>query len=212
MAEGHRLGDLEMREARHRGGGMPVGEVDERALQFPRERVDLVARRAHVEPHVGRDLIVARARGVQPLARVADERDEPPLDVEMDVLGFQRPLELARAELVADRRHAALDVREIRCTDHAARREHPRVGERAGDVELGEPLVEPDRRRIAQHPRVDALGEPAGPLGVGATRAGVTHFLGLRHGGLKNSRSGLRIVRKTTRYRVNPAGMMTAPF
>ena len=46
---------------------------------------------AHPKPEIGRDLIVARARGVQPPGRRPDQLGEPALDVHMDVL--ERALE-----------------------------------------------------------------------------------------------------------------------
>ena len=51
-------------------------------------RVDGVA---HPQPEIGRDLIVARARGVQPPRRRPDQVGEPALDIHMDVL--ERALE-----------------------------------------------------------------------------------------------------------------------
>ena len=76
--------------------GITVAACVERLLgQRPlvgRERaVERVDRVAHPEPEVGRHLVVARARGVQPPGRRPDQLGEPALDVHMDV--FQRPLE-----------------------------------------------------------------------------------------------------------------------
>ena len=115
---------------------------------------------------------------MQPLAGVADERRQAPLDVEMHVLGLDRPLERARADLVADEGEAALDVGEVRSSDNPAGGEHPGVGERALDVEFGEPSIERHRRGITLDARIHRFGEAAGP-------GGVTLFLGGRHGGLK---------------------------
>ena len=52
-------------------------------------RVDRVA---HPEPEIGRDLIVARARGMQPPRRRPDQLGEPALDVHVNV--FERALEV----------------------------------------------------------------------------------------------------------------------
>ena len=52
---------------------------------------------AQPQPHVGGHLVVARTPGVQPLAGVADQRRQPLLDVEMDVLEVDRPRERAAA-------------------------------------------------------------------------------------------------------------------
>jgi hypothetical protein len=55
-------------------------------------RVDLVDRVTHPELEVGRHLVVARARGMQPSRGRTDQVREARLHVHMDV--FQRPLEL----------------------------------------------------------------------------------------------------------------------
>ena len=55
-------------------------------------RVDRVAQ---PQPHVGRDLVVARAAGVQALAGIADQRGQARLDVEVHVLEVERPGERA---------------------------------------------------------------------------------------------------------------------
>ena len=86
VAERHRLGDLQMREAGHHGIGMRLGLVDQRRLQVAQRCVDAVDRVAHPQPEIGRDLVVARARGVQPPGRRPDQLGEPRLDVEVDVL------------------------------------------------------------------------------------------------------------------------------
>ena len=65
MAEGDRLGGLQMGEARHHRAGKFERLGGERQLQHAEravERADLVA---HIEPEIGRHLIVARARRVQ---------------------------------------------------------------------------------------------------------------------------------------------------
>ncbi len=114
VAEGDRLRDLQVREARHDRVGVRLGEVDQRAAQRGQsgdQRVDLAAQ---PQADVGGHLVVARAPGVQPLAGVADQRGEPLLDVEVDVLEVARPRELAALDLAADDCHAALDRREVR--------------------------------------------------------------------------------------------------
>ena len=55
-------------------------------LQLAHRGVEAVDRAAHPQPEIGRDLVVARARRVQPPGRRADQLGEPRLDVEVDVL------------------------------------------------------------------------------------------------------------------------------
>ena len=68
MAEGDGLRRLQMREARHDGGGIFLGAVDQRGLQVAQHRLQPVDRVAHPQPEIERDLVVARARGMQPAA------------------------------------------------------------------------------------------------------------------------------------------------
>ena len=49
------------------------------------------------QPEIGRDLIIARARGMQPPRRRTDQLGEAALHVHMDV--FERPLEFELAAL-----------------------------------------------------------------------------------------------------------------
>ena len=58
----------------------------ERALIASERRIDLIDGVAHPEPEIGGDLIVARARGVQPPRGRPDQLGKPALDVHMDVL------------------------------------------------------------------------------------------------------------------------------
>ena len=97
VAEGHRLGDLQMGKARHHGSGMLQRLLRERALISAQGLVDGIDRFPDPKPEIGRDLIVARARSVQPPRRRADQLGEPALHVHMDV--FERALELELAAL-----------------------------------------------------------------------------------------------------------------
>ena len=69
MAKGHRLRGLQMGEARHDGIGMLDGAINQRALKRRERLVDVVDNVAHVQTEIGRNLIVARTRGVQTARR-----------------------------------------------------------------------------------------------------------------------------------------------
>ena len=99
MAEGHGLRRLQMGETRHYRVGILQRLLGERALITGERGIKTVDIVAHPEPKVGRHLVVARARGVQPPGRRPDQLGEPALDVHMDV--FERGLEgeLARPDL-----------------------------------------------------------------------------------------------------------------
>src|SRR5437667_432846 len=88
---------------------------------------------------------------------------EPALDVEVHVLGLERPLEAAAVDLAADARKAALDGRKIAPGKDAAGGKHSSMRKRAPDVLLCEALVEADRRGKALHLLVDRFLEAARP-------------------------------------------------
>ena len=73
MAERDRLRRLQMGEARHHRGGMRKRLLGERALIIGERLVDAVDGVAHPELEIGRDLIVARTRGMQPPGRRPDQ-------------------------------------------------------------------------------------------------------------------------------------------
>ena len=91
MAERHRLRRLQMGKARHHRRGVIERLLRQRPLIGRERGVDLVDGVAHPEPEVGRDLIVARARGMQAPGGRPDQLGEPAFDVHVDVL--QRALE-----------------------------------------------------------------------------------------------------------------------
>ena len=95
MAERDGLRGLQMGEARHHGRGMFQRAAGQGMLEGGQRRIRLVDRVAHIEPEIGRDLVVARARGVQPPRGRPDQFGKPALDIHMDV--FERALELERA-------------------------------------------------------------------------------------------------------------------
>jgi hypothetical protein len=91
MPERHRLGGLQVREPRHYGCGVVERLRGQRVLIVAQQSVDVVDRVAQVKPEIGGDLVVTRARGVQPPGRRSDQLGEPRFDVHMDV--FQLALE-----------------------------------------------------------------------------------------------------------------------
>ena len=120
---------------------------DERAAQRHRSRDRARSAAAQrVQPQIGRDLIVAAARGVQAAAGVADLVDQPRLDVHVHVLERVVPRQLAAREL-APRRGAdpSRDRRRVGGGDDALRGEHLGVRDRAGDVVREQPMIEADR-------------------------------------------------------------------
>jgi hypothetical protein len=71
------------------------GLVGQRLLEVGDQRGEAPGLIAQVHPAEGGDLVVARARGVQPPGGSSDQFAEPALDIHMDVL--ERALEIERA-------------------------------------------------------------------------------------------------------------------
>ena len=191
VAERDRLRDLQVREARHDRVGVRFGEVEQRPPQRRERRRDLVDGAAQPQAHVGGDLVVARAAGVQSLAGIADQRRQALLDVEVDILEVARPDEHAARDLVADLRHAALDVGQVLRAEDAAGGQHARMGERSGDVGFGQALVEVDRRGEALDAFRHRFRKTAGPAAggtAGRTRGGGGGCLGVGHRGFLGKR------------------------
>ncbi len=70
--------------------------VDQRQLQhldLRQQRIDGVA---HIEPEIGRHLVVARARRVEPPGGIADQLAQARFDVHVDVFERARKVELLR--------------------------------------------------------------------------------------------------------------------
>ena len=123
---------------------------------------------AQPKAHIGRDLVIARAPSVQPLASVAHELGEACLDVQVHVFQLKLPLETARFDVLGDLRQAALDGREIFGIDEALRRQHVSVGEAARNIRAPQPLVEPHAGRVALHQNIHRFSKKGRPaLGFG---------------------------------------------
>jgi hypothetical protein len=168
MAERDRLRDLHVGEAGEDGFGMLFRQVEQRRAQLAQQSDNVVDCRAQVKPDVGRHLIVARASGMQPLARIADQFGEPLFDIQMHVFEVKQPLELPGSDLGLDLGHTALDVRVVLCADDVLVREHFRMRERTLYIGLGQALVEKDRGGIA----LDQIGDGFGKTG----RPGLAFF------------------------------------
>ena len=111
VAERHRLARLQMGEAGHDRRGMFFGAGQQHLFEGvdPLER--LVDRRAHEQFEIGRDLVVARAGGVEAAGGRADQLAEAMLDMHVNV--FERRVfgELARFIFLGDRREPLVDLR-----------------------------------------------------------------------------------------------------
>ena len=185
VAEVDGLGALEMRVAGHRPVQVGVGELDEHALEVLQalERRQRVCAREH--RHVGGDLVVARARGVQLAADRPGDRRQPPLDrhVDVDVARLER--ELPVLELGLDPLQARQQRVAIGLGDDPGRREHLRVRARLLDVVGAEAPVVADRGVELREDPVGRLGEARHarqptPAGTGHRVAGVSQDIDRR--------------------------------
>ena len=129
------------------------GDLDE-------DRVDRVA---HPEAEIDGDLVVARARGMQPPGRRADDLGKAALDVHMDVFERARERKRARLDFAFDLGETLGDGLGVGGFDDALRSEHGEMGLGAGDVLGGELAVEVDRGVDLLHRLGRAPGEPAAP-------------------------------------------------
>ncbi len=109
VAEAHRLRHLQVGEAGHDHVGVLLGEVQQRLLQVGQQLGDQVDLAAQPQPHVGGDLVVAAAAGVQALAGIAHQLGQARLDVQVHVFEVELPVEGAGFDLAAICAMPALD-------------------------------------------------------------------------------------------------------
>ena len=99
MGRQHRLRPLHVGVAGQHHVAVALGGGEEGGLQVAQQPVEPVDGVAHPELHVGDDLIVAAAAGVQLAAHVAEPFDQRPLDVGVNVFQFDRKGKLAAVDL-----------------------------------------------------------------------------------------------------------------
>ena len=109
VPEADGLGDLQVGEPRHHGGGVFGGQIHQRGLQVFNQAADNGDFVAQPQADVGGDLVVAAAPCVQAFACVADFVGEAAFDVHVHVFQIERPFQAACLDFGGDFRHAALD-------------------------------------------------------------------------------------------------------
>ena len=119
MAERHRLRRLEMREARHHRVGMILRPRHQRALQASEPRLHNIDGVAHPHAKVGRDLILAAARGVQAPRRRANQFGEPRFGHHVNILKVEVHRHAMGFIFGGDRVEPAADRIGIRLVDDA---------------------------------------------------------------------------------------------
>ncbi len=163
VAEAHRLRHLQVGEAGQDDLDVLLGDVEQRLLQVDQQAADQVDLAAQPQAHVGGDLVVAAAAGVQALARVADQLGQARLDVQVHVFQIELPVELAGLDFLADLRHALLDGGQVGAPMMPWRGQHAGMGQRALDVGLPQALVEKHAGGVALDQLAHGLREQGGP-------------------------------------------------
>ena len=145
---------------------MLVGALDQNALQVA-DRVDrFVAGIPHPQPEVGRDLVVARARGVQPAGRCADQLAQAMLDGHVDVFELGALWNAVALIFGGDLVEAFEDRSGVGLADDALVAQHRGMRLGRGDILAPQPLVEADRGVDARHQLVRSAPEPAAPCAL----------------------------------------------
>src|SRR5271154_4935428 len=163
MREGDRLRWLQMRESRHNGLGVRAGLEKQHFLNSTEPGFGARARLAQPKAEIGRNLIVARTRRVQPPPRLADELRQPCFDVEMDVLQLALEDEAAFGDLGRDLVEPLHNCIRVGLSDDPLLGQHPGMGLRAGDVLFRQPFVEFDGGVYLLHDGSRAALEASAP-------------------------------------------------
>ena len=95
MAESHRLGRLQMRETGHNRIGMGFGFIYQDAHKGMNLGADMVERVTHIKPKIGRHLVIARARRMQPPGCLTDNLSQPCLNIHMNIFKRARKIKCA---------------------------------------------------------------------------------------------------------------------
>ena len=162
VTEVDRLGSLQMRVAGQRPVEVALGDVGERSGE-PSDPLDRLVRvRAHEHRHIGRDLVIARPRRVQPATDGPDDLGQAPLDRHVDVLVAVGEREGAGGEFGTDNFETTRERVAVLGGDDPLGREHARVRDGLIDVVGTQPPVERDRIVQAAKRIGLRLGEAAG--------------------------------------------------
>ena len=163
LSEGDGLGPLQVGVAGHDGGLVLLRLLAQNGFQLQKLVHDDGDLLPDVHPEVQGHLVVAAAGGVEPLAGVADAGGQEGLHVHVDVLVVGGEFHLAGLHVRQDAFQALGDGGHVLLGDDAAVAQHLRVGQRAGDVLLVQPLIELNGGVEVVDEGVGLLAEPPGP-------------------------------------------------
>jgi len=95
MAEGNRLGSLQMGIARHDGISMIFGQIQQGEDQILDQWLAVIGNLFNIEAHVGGYLIVAAAAGMEFFADIANPFGQNGFDIHMDIFHRYRKFDVA---------------------------------------------------------------------------------------------------------------------
>jgi len=127
VAQVHRLGTLQVCIAGHRPVEVPLGQGDQRAGDALGLLAGADRMGTHEHGHIGRHLVVARARRVQLSPNPAGQLRDAALDCHVNVLVALRVWELAVGELVLHLVERVVELVALVARDDARGRQHARV-------------------------------------------------------------------------------------
>ena len=168
VAQRHRLRRLQMGKARHHGVGMILRPRHQRALEANKASLHLINGVAHPEAKVGRYLVIAAARRVQPTGHRADQLRQARLRHHMDVFQIKVHRNPARFIFSGDGVQPGADRVCIGLADDPLTRQHRHMRLGPGDILFPQALVERDGGIYLAHDRSGAGSEAAAPHAVGA--------------------------------------------
>ena len=163
MREQDRLGRLDVGRAGQDRGPLAFGKVDQRALECEQCEIEVVDRPTRPEAQVRRDLVVARAPGVESSRQRPDLLDEGRLNVHVDVLEGGVPFERPGRRVAREGQQAVGQAADLVIGQEARPTESSDVRDRTRDVVGGEGGVDLDRAGEVRHARIRVAAEPPAP-------------------------------------------------
>ena len=163
VRERDRLSALQVRVPGHHRLEVFLGDRDERLDQLAQHAADLIYALAQIHAQIDRDLIVARARGVQLFARRTEALCQLLFDEHMNVFRLGIDRQLALVDVVEYCGKFACDLLCVIGGNDPLPAQHRDVRDAAGDVLTVHRAVERHRTVEVVDPRVELFGEPALP-------------------------------------------------
>jgi len=163
VAEGHRLGALQMGVAGHNVACPLLGLVTKHVDKLFDLALEMLAGGTQVQPDIQRHLVVAAAAGVQPLTRIADAGGQRLLDESMHILGVGVDLQCAAVQILQNRVQTFVNIVHILLGDDTLSAQHGRVDKAALNILLDHPRVKADGRVKIVYAAVNGLAGSALP-------------------------------------------------